>query len=335
MTNINIAINGLGRIGKLLLRELIDRDMNVSLVNEVKGDASINSELIEHDSVHGKWKRNIAANKNTITIDKKNIIFSNEPDLEKINIKNIDLMIDCTGKNNNYKSLVKYLSNGAKKVLVSAPIKDKNILNLVYGVNHKLYDMNKHSIVTGASCTTNCLAPIVKVVHENLHIIHGSMTTIHNVTNSQTIIDKPSNDLRRSRSSMTNLIPTTTGSAKAINLIYPELEGKLNGHAIRVPVINASLTDCVFEVKEKTTKEDLNKLFKLYSENQLRGILGYEEKLLVSSDYVNDPRSSIIDADSTMVIDNKHVKIFSWYDNEWGYVNRLADLTQMIGKSVC
>ena len=335
MTNINIAINGLGRIGKLLLRELIDRNMNVSLVNEVKGDAAINSELIEHDSVHGKWKRNIAANKNTITIDKKNIIFSNELDLEKINIKNIDLMIDCTGKNNNYKSLVKYLSNGAKKVLVSAPIKDKNILNLVYGVNHKLYDMNKHSIVTGASCTTNCLAPIVKVVHENLHIIHGSMTTIHNVTNSQTIIDKPSNDLRRSRSSMTNLIPTTTGSAKAINLIYPELEGKLNGHAIRVPVINASLTDCVFEVKEKTTKEDLNKLFKLYSENQLRGILGYEEKLLVSSDYVNDPRSSIIDADSTMVIDNKHVKIFSWYDNEWGYVNRLADLTQMIGKSIC
>ena len=335
MTNINIAINGLGRIGKLLLRELIDRDMNVSLVNEVKGDAAINSELIEHDSVHGKWKRNIAANKTTITIDKKNIIFSNEPDLEKINLKNIDLMIDCTGKNNNYKSLVKYLSNGAKKVLVSAPIKDKNILNLVYGVNHELYDKNKHFIVTGASCTTNCLAPIVKVVHENLHIIRGSMTTIHNVTNSQTIIDKPSNDLRRSRSSMTNLIPTTTGSAKAINLIYPELEGKLNGHAIRVPVINASLTDCVFEVKEKTTKEDLNKLFKLYSENQLRGILGYEEKLLVSSDYVNDPRSSIIDADSTMVIDNKHVKIFSWYDNEWGYVNRLADLTQMIGKSIC
>ena len=335
MTNINIAINGLGRIGKLLLRELIDRDMNVSLVNEVKGDAAINSELIEHDSVHGKWKRNIAANKNTITIDKKNIIFSNEPDLEKINLKNIDLIIDCTGKNNNYKSLVKYLSNGAKKILVSAPIKDKNILNLVYGVNHELYDKNKHFIVTGASCTTNCLAPIVKVVHENLHIIRGSMTTIHNVTNSQTIIDKPSNDLRRSRSSMTNLIPTTTGSAKAINLIYPELEGKLNGHAVRVPVINASLTDCVFEVKEKTTKEDLNKLFKLYSENQLRGILGYEEKLLVSSDYVNDPRSSIIDADSTMVIDNKHVKIFSWYDNEWGYVNRLADLTQMIGKSVC
>ena len=335
MTNINIAINGLGRIGKLLLRELIDRDMNVSLVNEVKGDASINSELIEHDSVHGKWKRNITANKTIITIDKKNIIFSNEPDLEKINLKNIDLMIDCTGKNNNYKSLIKHLSNGAKKVLVSAPIKDKNILNLVYGVNHELYDKNKHFIVTGASCTTNCLAPIVKVVHENLHIIRGSMTTIHNVTNSQTIIDKPSNDLRRSRSSMTNLIPTTTGSAKAINLIYPELEGKLNGHAVRVPVINASLTDCVFEVKEKTTKEDLNKLFKLYSENQLRGILGYEEKLLVSSDYVNDPRSSIIDADSTMVIDNKHVKIFSWYDNEWGYVNRLADLTQMIGKSIC
>ena len=335
MTNINIAINGLGRIGKLLLRELIDRDMNVSLVNEVKGDASINSELIEHDSVHGKWKRNIAANKNTITIDKKNIIFSNEPDLEKINLKNIDLMIDCTGKNNNYKSLIKHLSNGAKKVLVSAPIKDKNILNLVYGVNHELYDKNKHFIVTGASCTTNCLAPIVKVVHENLHIIRGSMTTIHNVTNSQTIIDKPSNDLRRSRSSVTNLIPTTTGSAKAINLIYPELEGKLNGHAVRVPVINASLTDCVFEVKEKTTKEDLNKLFKLYSENQLSGILGYEEKLLVSSDYVNDPRSSIIDADSTMVVDNNHVKIFSWYDNEWGYVNRLADLAQMIGKSIC
>lgn len=334
MTNINIAINGLGRIGKLLLRELMDRDMNVSLVNEVKGDAAINSKLIEHDSVHGNWKRNIGVNKNIITIDKKNINFSNESNIETMNLKNIDLIIDCTGKNNNYKSLIKYLSSGAKKVLVSAPVKDKNILNLVYGVNHKLYDKNKHFIVTGASCTTNCLAPIVKVVHENLHIIRGSMTTIHNITNSQTIIDKPSNDLRRSRSSMTNLIPTTTGSAKAINLIYPELEGKLNGHAVRVPIINASLTDCVFEVKEKTTKEDLNKLFKLYSENQLRGILGYEEKLLVSSDYVNDPRSSIIDADSTMVVDNKHVKIFSWYDNEFGYVNRLADLTQMIGKSI-
>ena len=335
MNNINFAINGLGRIGKLLFRILFDEGLSIKLVNEINGDLEINSELLMHDSIHGKWNKVVHANNDNLKINDHTIKFTNYKNLNDEKLSNIDVLIDCTGKNKNFEYLQKFLKNGVKKVIVSAPIDDPKILNLVYGVNHHLYNKNEHNIITGASCTTNCIAPIVKVIHDNLKINHGSITTIHNITNSQTIIDKPSSDLRRSRASMTNLIPTTTGSAKAINLIYPELKGKLNGHAIRVPVVNASLTDCVFEVEKNTSKEEVNKLFKEASKNELINILGYEEKLLVSSDYLNDPRSSIVDAASTMVVNKTHVKVYTWYDNEWGYVNRLADIAKMVGKSIC
>ena len=218
--------------------------------------------------------------------------------------------------------------------MVSAPVKDGNAANIVYGVNHNIYDVDEHDIVTAASCTTNCLAPVVKVIHENLGIRHGSITTIHDVTNTQTIVDRPAKDLRRARSALNSLIPTTTGSATAITLIYPELTGKLNGHAVRVPLLNASLTDCVFEVAQETTAEEVNAMFKAAAEGELNGILGYETRPLVSADYTNDIRSSIIDAPSTMVVNGTQVKIYAWYDNEMGYAYRLVDVALMVGKSV-
>jgi glyceraldehyde 3-phosphate dehydrogenase len=217
-----------------------------------------------------------------------------------------------------------------KKVIVSAPVKDGGALNLVYGVNHADYDPSQHSLITAASCTTNCLAPVVKVIHEGLGIRHGSITTIHDVTNTQTIVDRPAKDMRRARSALLNLIPTTTGSATAITLIYPELKGRLNGHAVRVPLLNASITDCVFEVDRPTTVDEVNALFQAAAAGPLQGILGYETRPLVSSDFTNDPRSSIIDALSTMVVNGTQVKIFAWYDNEWGYSCRLADITRMV-----
>jgi glyceraldehyde 3-phosphate dehydrogenase len=218
--------------------------------------------------------------------------------------------------------------------VVSAPVKDGNAANIVYGVNHEIYDAREHAIVTAASCTTNCLAPVVKVIHENLGIRHGSITTIHDVTNTQTIVDRPAKDLRRARSALNSLIPTTTGSATAITLIYPELTGKLNGHAVRVPLLNASLTDCVFEVAQETTAEEVNAMFKAAAEGELNGILGYETRPLVSADYTNDIRSSIIDAPSTMVVNGTQVKIYAWYDNEMGYAYRLVDVALMVGKSL-
>ncbi len=220
-----------------------------------------------------------------------------------------------------------------RKVVVAAPVK-QGALNIVMGVNDDLYDAKRHDIVTAASCTTNCLAPVVKVIHEGIGIRHGLITTIHDVTNTQTMVDMPHKDLRRARSGLLSLIPTTTGSATAITLIYPELKGKLNGLAVRVPLLNASLTDCVFEVVRPTTVEEVNALLKAAAEGPLQGILGYEERPLVSVDFLNDPRSSIIDALSTMVIDGTQVKILAWYDNEWAYVERMVELTQKIAGSL-
>ena len=220
-----------------------------------------------------------------------------------------------------------------KTVIVSAPVKDGGALNLVYGVNHALYDGSQR-LVTAASCTTNCLAPVVKVIHEGLGIRHGSITTIHDVTNTQTIVDRPAKDMRRARSALTNLIPTTTGSASAITLIYPELKGRLNGHAVRVPLLNASITDCVFEVRRKTSADEVNALLRAAAEGPLKGILGFETRPLVSSDFTNDPRSSIIDGPSTLVVNGTQVKVFAWYDNEWGYACRLADITRMVAAAL-
>jgi glyceraldehyde 3-phosphate dehydrogenase len=218
-----------------------------------------------------------------------------------------------------------------KKVVVSAPVKDPSAANIVFGVNNAAYSPAQHSIITAASCTTNCLAPVVQVLHSAIGIKHGMITTIHNVTNTQTIVDRPAKDLRRARSALNSLIPTTTGSATAITLIYPELKGRLNGHAVRVPLLNASLTDCVFELDRAVTVEEVNALFATAAAGELKGILGYEARPLVSCDYINDTRSSIVDGPSTMVVNGTQLKVYAWYDNEYGYAHRLVDVALMVG----
>ena len=325
------ALNGLGRMGKLALRPLLERGAQVAWINDAVGDAEMHAHLLEFDSVHGRWPAAFSHDADSITIDGTRLPVHGARRLEDLPLEGVDVVIDCTGAFKTEGKLAPYFAAGVKKVVVSAPVKDGPTANIVHGVNDHIYDPAAHNIVTAASCTTNCLAPVVKVIHEGLGIRHGSITTIHDVTNTQTIVDRPAKDLRRARSALTSLIPTTTGSATAITLIYPELTGKLNGHAVRVPLLNASITDCVFEVERETTVEEVNALFKTAAEGDLAGILGYETRPLVSADYTNDPRSSIIDAPSTMVINGTQVKIYAWYDNEWGYANRLVDVALMVG----
>jgi glyceraldehyde 3-phosphate dehydrogenase len=332
-----IAINGLGRIGKLVLRDLIDNGAggDIVLLNEPNADVEQLALLMEFDSVHGRWGKNISWQDGFLIFNGQKIKLSHMKIVEAIALKknNIDVVIDCTGKFKTSSKISPYFSAGVKKAIISAPVKHNEALNLVYGINHDLYDGSQDTI-TAASCTTNCLAPVVKVIHENLGIKHGSITTIHDVTNTQTIVDRPSKDKRRARSALNNLIPTTTGSATAITMIYPELKGKLNGHAVRVPLLNASLTDCVFEVERATSAKEVNALFEEASNKSLKGILGFEKRPLVSSDYTNDPRSSIVDGLSTMVVNKTQVKVYAWYDNEWGYACRLGDITRMVAGSL-
>ncbi|MEC9198510.1 MAG: ArsJ-associated glyceraldehyde-3-phosphate dehydrogenase [Pseudomonadota bacterium] len=329
-----IALNGLGRMGKLALRDLIDNGAGgeIVLINDLAGTPEQHALLLEFDSVHGRWPVESSFDEESLTLNGKTIRVTREKRIEDLPLQEmgIDVVIDCTGVFKTAEKIAPYYAAGVKKVVVSAPVKDGGALNLVYGINHTDYDPAQHNLVTAASCTTNCLAPVVKVVHENLGIKHGSITTIHDVTNTQTIVDRPAKDMRRARSALTNLIPTTTGSATAITLIYPELKGRLNGHAVRVPLLNASITDCVFELERETTAEEVNALFQQAAEGELKGILGYETRPLVSCDYVNDPRSSIIDAQSTMVINGTQLKVYAWYDNEWGYACRLADITRLV-----
>ena len=333
-----IALNGLGRIGKLALRDLIDSGAGgeIVLINDPVGEPEQHALLMEFDSVHGRWPRSISFDAGSLTLSGQRIRLTAAKRIEDLPLAEmgIDLVIDCTGIFKTAEKIAPYYAAGVKKVVVSAPVKDGGALNLVYGVNHHLYDPAVHNLITAASCTTNCLAPVVKVIHEGIGIRHGSITTIHDVTNTQTIVDRPAKDMRRARSALMNLIPTSTGSATAITLIYPELKGRLNGHAVRVPLLNASLTDCVFEVARETSVEEVNGLFKAASEGVLKGILGFETRPLVSTDYVNDPRSSIIDAASTMVVNGTQVKIYAWYDNEWGYSCRLADVVRMVAGSL-
>ena len=332
-----IALNGLGRIGKLVLRDLIDTGAggDIVLLNDPVGDAEQHALLMEFDSVHGRWKAEIGHDADSLTLKGQRIRLTHDKTIDALPLAEmgVDLIIDCTGVFKTAAKVAPYYAAGVKKVVVSAPVKDGGALNLVYGVNHHLYD-GSQALITAASCTTNCLAPVVKVIHEGIGIRHGSITTIHDVTNTQTIVDRPAKDMRRARSALLNLIPTTTGSATAITLIYPELKGRLNGHAVRVPLLNASLTDCVFEVERATTVEEVNALFETAAEGSLAGILGYETRALVSSDYTNDPRSSIVDAQSTMVVNGTQVKIYAWYDNEWGYACRLADIARMVARSL-
>lgn len=332
--SIRVAINGLGRMGKLGFWAGWDKpELEIVHINEIKGDAACHAHLLQFDSVHGQWQREINHTDDSLIVDGKTVGFSQNQALADTDWRGmgVDLVIDCTGKFKTEAALAPYFAQGLKKVLVSAPVPDPAV-NIVYGVNDQVYDPNVHHIVTAASCTTNCLAPVVKVLHENIGIKHGTMTTIHDITNTQTIVDKGHKDLRRARACGSSLIPTTTGSAKAITKIFPELTGKLNGLAIRVPLMNGSLTDFVIEAEREVTKEEVNALFKQAAENELKGILGYEERPLVSVDYVNNPYSSVIDAPLTMVIDGTQVKILAWYDNEWGYVNRMMELAVKMGK---
>ena len=328
------ALNGLGRMGKLALRPLLEHGAKVAWINDAVGTPEMHAHLLEFDTVHGRWPAHFDYDDQSLSIDGEGLPFIGTGDLNELPLEGVDIVIDCTGVFKSDAALAPYFNAGVKKVVVSAPVKDGPTANIVYGVNSGDYDPNTHRIVTAASCTTNCLAPVVKVLHETIGIKHGSMTTIHDVTNTQTIVDRPAKDLRRARSALNSLIPTTTGSATAITLIYPELKGRLNGHAVRVPLLNASLTDCVFEMERPTSVEEVNELFKTAAHGELKGILGYEARPLVSADYTNDTRSSIIDAPSTMVVNGTQVKLYAWYDNEMGYAYRLVDVALMVGASL-
>ena len=329
---IRVGINGFGRMGRLGLRAGWGREgIVVTRINEIAADAAGSAHLLKFDSVHGTWTVACDAEGETMLVGEQRIAYSRNQTIADSDWSGCDLVIEATGKHHkNPDALQGYFDQGVKKVIVAAPT--EGALNIVYGINDHLYDPAQNHLVTAASCTTNCLAPVVKVVHEKIGIVHGCMTTIHDITNTQTIVDKGHKDLRRARSCGQSLIPTTTGSAKAITKIFPELTGKLNGHAVRIPLLNASLTDFVFEAARPVTAEEVNGYFKAAAEGELKGILGYEERPLVSVDYLNDPRSSIVDALSTMVIDDTQVKVYAWYDNEWGYVNRMMDIAEMIAR---
>lgn len=334
MKKIKVGINGFGRIGRLALRAAWDwPELEFVQINDPAGNADIFSHLLKFDSVQGIWQNEVTTENNAIKIGDKTISLTQNKLIQDTDWSACDVVIEASGKMRDTKLLQAYLDQGVKRVVVSAPVKETGVLNVVMGVNDSLFDPQQHRIVTAASCTTNCLAPVVKVIHEKLGIKHGSITTIHNLTNTQSILDQPHKDLRRARACGSNLIPTTTGSATAIAEIFPELRGRLNGHAVRVPLANASLTDCVFEVERQTTAEEVNQFLKLASENELKNILGYEERPLVSIDYCGDPRSSIVDALSTMVINKTQVKIYAWYDNEWGYANRTMELVRLVGET--
>jgi glyceraldehyde 3-phosphate dehydrogenase len=336
VVTIRIGINGFGRMGRLALRAAWGwPGIEFVHINEVKGGPEAAAHLLFFDSVHGRWSHQVEATERGISIDGKHVGFSEhgKPGDVPWREHGVDIVLECSGKFRTPALLAPYFERGVKKVIVAAPVKE-GALNVVVGVNDHEYRPEQHHLLTAASCTTNCLAPLVKVIHEGIGIQHGVITTIHDITNTQVVIDAPHKDLRRARASSLSLIPTTTGSATAITLIYPELDGKLNGLAVRVPLLNASLTDAVFETKRATTVEEVNALFKAAASGPLKGILAYEERPLVSVDFKSDPHSAIVDAPSTMVVDGTSVKVLAWYDNEMGYVHRMMELAQKVGQSL-
>ncbi|EOX3360654.1 ArsJ-associated glyceraldehyde-3-phosphate dehydrogenase [Vibrio cholerae] len=329
---IKVGINGFGRIGRLALRASFDwPEIEFVQINDVAGDAATLAHLLEFDSVQGRWHHAVGNEADAILINGKRIRTTQEKAIDAVDWSGCDVVIEATGKHRKGEFLNQYLAQGVKRVVVSAPVKEEGIANIVVGVNDHIFNPEQHRIVTAASCTTNCIAPVVKVIHEKLGIAQASFTTIHNLTNTQTILDAPHKDLRRARACGMSLIPTTTGSAKAIIEIFPDLKGKIDGHAVRVPLANASLTDIIFDVERDTTVEEINQLLKQASENELKGILGFEERPLVSIDYQGDQRSTIVDALSTMVVGKRMVKIYAWYDNEMGYATRTAELVRKVG----
>lgn len=333
---IRIGINGFGRMGRLALRTAWKwPDFDIVHINEINGGPTTAAHLLEFDSVHGRWQRDIRTTEKAIQIDDQEVSFSEFAHPAEIpwDTYDVDIVIEASGKFRTTQELAPHFENGAQKVIVAAPVK-AGALNIVMGVNDKLYRADQHHLLTAASCTTNCLAPVVKVLHEQIGIAHGVITTIHDQTNTQTIVDAPHKDLRRARAASLSLIPTTTGSATAITMIYPELKGKLNGHAVRVPLLNASITDAVFEMQQKVTAAQINQLFRDAAAGELQGILGVEERPLVSIDFKGDPRSAIVDALSTMVVDNTQLKLLIWYDNEMGYVHRMMELCRKVALSL-
>ncbi|MHB1397305.1 MAG: ArsJ-associated glyceraldehyde-3-phosphate dehydrogenase [Trichloromonadaceae bacterium] len=334
--SIRIGINGFGRMGRLALRTAWDwPELDIVQVNEVKGGAECAAHLLEFDSVHGRWPRGICHSADALLIDGKRIGFSESKSPGEVpwGELGVDIVIEASGKFRTPETLQPYFERGVKKVIVAAPVK-QGALNVVMGVNDQLYNPAEHHLLTAASCTTNCLAPVVKVLHEKIGIVHGVITTIHDATNTQVIVDAPHKDLRRARAASLSLIPTTTGSATAITLIYPELKGKLNGHAVRVPLLTGSLTDAVFEMQRSVTADEVNALFHEAAATYLQGILGIEERPLVSIDFKGDPRSAIVDALSTMVVDGTQLKLFVWYDNEMGYVHRMMELARKVAQTL-
>ncbi len=330
----NIGINGFGRIGRLVFRALWGRPgIELVHVNDPAGDARTAAHLLAFDSVHGRWQQAVQASAGGFCVGTTPVGYSQEKEPTAVPWREagVEMVLECSGRFKTPDTLQPYFDQvGLQRVVVACPVKGEiggaEALNIVFGINHHLYDPTRHRLITAASCTTNCLAPVVKVVHESFGIEHGSITTLHDVTNTQVVVDGFKSDLRRARSCSQSLIPTTTGSAKAIGMIFPELQGKLNGHAVRVPLLNASLTDAVFELRRSVTVEEVNRAFEEAAHGPLQGILGYETRPLVSVDYVNDARSAIVDGPSTMVVNGTQLKVYAWYDNEWGYSSRMADL---------
>lgn len=334
---VKIGINGFGRIGRNVFKALLENygsELQVVAINDLTNAKTL-AHLLKYDSLFGKFEGTVEAKDDSIVVNGKEIkIFAErEPGSIPWSSVGCEIVIESTGFFTDGEKAKAHLNGSVKKVLISAPAKNEDI-TIVMGVNHDKYDPSNHHIISNASCTTNCLAPFAKVLHEKFGIVKGLMTTVHSYTNDQKILDAPHSDLRRARAAAESMIPTTTGAAKAVALVLPELKGKLNGFALRVPTPTVSCTDLVAEVSRNVTVEEVNAAFKEASETTLKGILGYEEAPLVSMDYRQDKRSSIIDAPCTMVIEGNMVKVVSWYDNEWGYSNRLADLTQMVAKSL-
>jgi glyceraldehyde 3-phosphate dehydrogenase len=335
--SIRVGINGFGRMGRLALRAAWSRpELEFAHINERHGDAETAAHLLSFDSVHGRWSEDVQGEESVLRVQGSAIGYSQaaEPGELPWGELGVDVVLECSGKFRTVETLEAYFEQGVRKVIVAAPVKGE-ALNIVVGVNDDLYDPARHRLLTAASCTTNCLAPVVKVIHEGIGIEHGQITTLHDMTNTQTVVDAPHKDLRRARAASVSLIPTSTGSATAIGLIFPELEGKLSGLAVRVPLLNASLTDCVFEVARETTVEEVNGLLaEAAAGGRLAGILGYEKRPLVSVDFKDDPRSAIVDGPSTIVTDGTQVKVLAWYDNEWGYANRLVELAEIVARSL-
>ncbi|MDD7472754.1 MAG: type I glyceraldehyde-3-phosphate dehydrogenase [Bdellovibrionota bacterium] len=332
--SINLAINGFGRIGRNVLRQIYktgqDKDVKVVAINDLT-DAKTLAHLLKYDSVHRKFDADIKAEENALVVNGNKIQIFSETDPANLPWKslNIDVVMECTGRFTKRADAAKHLEAGARKVIISAPAKEPD-LTIVYGVNHKQYDASKHNVISNASCTTNCLAPVAKVLSEKFGIVRGTMTTVHAYTNDQRILDLPHKDLRRARAAAMSMIPTTTGAAKAVALVLPELEGKIDGFAMRVPTADVSVVDLVCEIEKDATAEEINAALKEAANGELKGILGYCEEPLVSIDFTGCSNSSTVDSLCTMVIGKKLVKVVAWYDNEMGFSTRMVDVCKLI-----